>query len=63
MTMFWRGAFRNFSSGGSVRVPNSEWLETIARFKGRILQLERPAHHNGWVGRIYPNDRKNNARA
>ncbi len=53
MTMYWRGRFVNFNSGGSLRVKNEVWLETIARFKGRIAQLERPAHHNGWVGRIY----------
>ena len=57
MAIWWRGGFRNFSSGGSLRVKNEEWIETIARFKGRIAQVELPAHHNGWEGTIYLNAR------
>ena len=55
--MEYRGSFRNYS-GGSFAVRQEEWEEIVARWAptGRIRQLERPCHYNGWVGRIYLNE-------
>ena len=52
---YWRGRFVNFNSGGSFAVKLKEWDEVVSKWSptGRIKQLERPCHSNGWVGRIY----------
>ena len=55
--MEYRGTVWN-STGGSFAVKMEEWDEIVARWAptGRIRQLERPCHSNGWVGRIYLNE-------
>ena len=61
------GGFRHYGEGPyPIRVEEADWLAAIARWQGRIAEgmpMEQPCNMNDWTGRIWVNDRKNNARA